>query len=155
MWCPPNPILSVTDRNGQPVPVKQQACEQVVPPGVATTLMAGLSQDTITGTSASAAKAAGWTRPDIGKTGTTETSESVAFVGGVNNYAVSSMVFADGSHPQTICPGSPVHLGNCGTGAFGGTVAAPPYFRSMSQLLAGQPNQPIPAPDPAYLNAHG
>jgi membrane peptidoglycan carboxypeptidase len=152
-WCPPNPILSVTDRNGQDVPVKQQACEQVIPPGVAATLMAGLSQDTTIGTSAVAAKAAGWTRPDIGKTGTTNTSESVAFVGGVNNYAVSSMVFADGPRPQTICPGPPVHLGSCGNGAFGGTVAAPPYFRAMTQLLADQPSQPIPSPDPRYLNA--
>jgi membrane peptidoglycan carboxypeptidase len=151
-WCPPNPILSVTDRNGQAVPVQQQACEQVIPSGVANTLMAGLSRDTTIGTSAAAARSAGWTRPDIGKTGTTQNSESVAFVGGVNDYAVSSMVFADGSHPQEICPGTPVHLGNCGHGAFGGTVAAPPYFHSMSQLLAGQPDQAIPGPDPAYSN---
>ena len=153
MWCPPNPILSVTDRNGNSVPVKQQACEQAIPTGVANTLMAGLSQDTTTGTSAASASAAGWTRPDIGKTGTTETNESVAFVGGVNNYAVSSMVFADGARPQTICPGPPVHLGNCGSGAFGGTVAAPPYFQAMTHLLAGQPNQPIPGPDPRYVTA--
>ncbi|HEV7974502.1 transglycosylase domain-containing protein [Amycolatopsis sp.] len=151
-WCPPNPILSVTDRNGQAVPVQQRACEQVIPSGVANTLMAGLSRDTTIGTSAAAARSAGWTRPDIGKTGTTQNSESVAFVGGVNDYAVSSMVFADGPHPQEICPGTPVHLGNCGHGAFGGTVAAPPYFHSMSQLLAGQPDQAIPGPDPAYSN---
>ncbi|TNC22214.1 transglycosylase domain-containing protein [Amycolatopsis alkalitolerans] len=153
-WCPPNPILSVTDRFGKPVPVKQQPCEQVVPPGLANTLMAGLSQDTVSGTSAQAAHAAGWTHPDIGKTGTTQESESVAFVGGVDNYAVSSMVFADGRHPEEICPGTPVHLGSCGHGAFGGTVAAPPYFSAFNQLLAGKPDVPIPAPDPAYLNAH-
>ncbi|WP_370541988.1 transglycosylase domain-containing protein [Amycolatopsis sp. FDAARGOS 1241] len=153
-WCPPNPILSVTDRNGRPVPVKQQACEQVIPTGVANTLEAGLSQDTTIGTSAAAAHAAGWTRPDIGKTGTTQESESVAFVGGVDNYAVSSMVFADGSHPTEICPGTPVHLGNCGHGAFGGTVAAPPYFHAMSTLLAGVPDTPIPPPDPQYLGGH-
>ncbi|MFD9890712.1 transglycosylase domain-containing protein [Amycolatopsis sp. NPDC059027] len=154
VWCPPDPILSVTDRAGKPVPIKGQPCEQVIPSGVAHTLMAGLSQDTKHGTSALAAHEAGWTRPDIGKTGTTEQSESVAFVGGVNNYAVSSMVFADGSRPQEICPGNPVHLGDCGAGAFGGTVAAPPYFHAMNQLLAGQPDKPLPAPDPAYLGAH-
>ncbi|WP_344855743.1 transglycosylase domain-containing protein [Amycolatopsis ultiminotia] len=153
-WCPPDPILSITDRSGKPVPLKQQACEQVVPPGVANTLEAGLSRDTTAGTSAAAARAAGWTRPDIGKTGTTQQSESVAFVGGVDHYAVSSMVFADGPRPQEICPGTPVHLGNCGHGAFGGTVAAPPYFRAMGTLLAGQPDVPIPPPDPQYLNAH-
>ncbi|UOX92833.1 penicillin-binding protein [Amycolatopsis sp. FBCC-B4732] len=153
VWCPPDPILSVTDRNGNAVPVARQACEQVIPTGVANTLEAGLSKDTTEGTSAQAAHAAGWTRPDIGKTGTTQQSESVAFVGGVDGYAVSSMVFADGSHPREICPGTPVHLGDCGHGAFGGTVAAPPYFHAMSQLLAGVPDQPIPGPDPAYLQA--
>jgi membrane peptidoglycan carboxypeptidase len=153
MWCPPNPIQSVTDRDGHPVTVPQQACEQVVAPGLAHTLAAGLSQDTTSGTSAAAARAAGWSRPDIGKTGTTNSSESVAFVGGVGGptgYAASSMVFADGPHPREICPGNPVHLGNCGHGAFGGTVAAPPYFATMNQLLAGTPDTPVPGPDDAY-----
>ena len=95
---------------------------------------------------------AGWHRPDIGKTGTTNQSESVAFVGGVDGYAAASMVFADGPNPQEICPGNPVHLGNCGHGAFGGTVAAPPYFAAMNQILAGQPDVPVAGPDPAYLN---
>lgn len=153
VWCAPDPILSVTDRDGKPVPVRRQPCEQVVPTGLANTLEAGLSMDTISGTSAAAARAAGWSHPDIGKTGTTQQSESVAFVGGVDNYAVASMVFADGPHPAEICPGTPVHLGDCGHGAFGGTVAAPPYFHAFSQLLAGKLDTPLPAPDPAYLNA--
>jgi membrane peptidoglycan carboxypeptidase len=151
VWCPPNPILSVTDRSGQPVPVRHQACEQVVPPGLADSLMAGLSQDTTIGTTADSARAANWTRPGIGKTGTTQTSQSVAFVGGVNTYAVSSLVFADSRAPGTLCPGPPVHIGSCGHGAFGGTAAAPPYFRAMRTILGNQPDQPIPAPDPLYL----
>lgn len=102
--CPPDPILTVTDRTGGNVPLSQQPCEQVIAPGVANTLMAGLSKDTTIGTSAAAARAAGSTRPDIGKTGTTETSESVAFLGGVNDYAVASIVFASGSRPQELCP---------------------------------------------------
>ncbi len=157
VWCPPNPILSVTDRNGHPVPVDQQPCEQVVAAGLAHTLAAGLSRDTTAGTSAAAAGAAGWSHPDIGKTGTTNESESVAFVGGVDNYAAASMVYADGSHPQELCPGPPVQLGTCGNGAFGGTVAAPPYFQALNQILAGQPDQPIPGPAPEYLDAgdHG
>ncbi len=150
MWCPPNPIQSITDRNGKPVAVDQQPCEQVVNPGLAHTLAAGLSKDTTDGTSAAAAGAAGWHRPDIGKTGTTNQSESVAFIGGVDGYAAASMVYADGSHPQEICPGRPVHVGDCGHGAFGGTVAAPPYFAAFNQLLAGKPDVPIPGPDDAY-----
>jgi membrane peptidoglycan carboxypeptidase len=155
VWCPPMPILSVTDRYGKNVPIAQEPCQQVVSPGVANTLAAGLSQDTISGTSQVAASNAGWHHPDIGKTGTTNESESVAFVGGVDNYAGASMVFADGPRPQEICPGTPVHLGNCGNGAFGGTVAAPPYFAALSQLIAGQPDVPIAGPDPGFMDIGG
>jgi membrane peptidoglycan carboxypeptidase len=149
-WCPPDPVVSVTDRFGRAVPVSSQPCSQAVPTGLADTLMAGLAKDTIDGTSAAAARDAGWTRPGIGKTGTTQTSESVAFVGGVDGYAVSSLVFADGAEPGELCPGPPVHLGSCGHGAFGGTVAAPPYFAAMSSVLAGRADQPVPGADPRY-----
>jgi membrane peptidoglycan carboxypeptidase len=135
VWCPPNPVLSVTDSAGQPVAVKAPGCEQAVSGDVASTLMTGLSQDTVSGTTAASAHAAGWDRPGIGKTGTTQDSESVAFVGGTGSYAVSSLVFADGSAPGELCPGTPVHIGKCGHGAFGGTVAAPPYFRAMHGIL--------------------
>ncbi|MET0237109.1 MAG: transglycosylase domain-containing protein [Kibdelosporangium sp.] len=134
-WCPPTPILSVTDSAGRPVPVHSQACEQALSSDIATTLMTGLSQDTVSGTTAASAHAAGWTRPGIGKTGTTQTNQSVAFVGGTDRYAVSSLVFADGSSPGQLCPGTPVHIGTCGHAAFGGTVAAPPYFRAMHAIL--------------------
>jgi membrane peptidoglycan carboxypeptidase len=134
-WCPPDPVRSVTDRLGHAVPLTPQACERAVSADVANTLVTGLSKDTTEGTSAAAAREAGWTRPGIGKTGTTQTSESVAFVGGTGGYAVSSLVFADGSDPGTICPGTPVHIGSCGNGAFGGTVAAPPYFRALNTIL--------------------
>lgn len=153
VWCPPDPIVGITGRDGKPVSVAQQPCEQVVAPGLAHTLAAGLSKDTTAGTSAAAANAAGWHRPDIGKTGTTNQSESVAFVGGVDGLGASSMVFADGAHPREVCPGRPVHLGNCGHGAFGGTVAAPPYFRALTTLLAARPDLPIPGPDPGYADA--
>jgi membrane peptidoglycan carboxypeptidase len=155
VWCPPNPVMSVTSRSGRPVPVDAQPCQQVISPSVASTLRAGLSQDTTKGTSAKAAQAAGWSHPGIGKTGTTEQSESVAFVGGTDQKAVSSMVFADGSHPRELCPGPPVHLGSCGSGAFGGTVAAPPYFQAFNRILAGQADIPVPQPDPAYLTTGG
>ncbi|GAB1513424.1 transglycosylase domain-containing protein [Actinophytocola sp. KF-1] len=150
VWCPPDPVLSVTDRFGHAVPVRGDGCSQVVPAGLADTVMAGLSRDTTSGTSAAAARVAGWDRPGIGKTGTTQNSESVAFVGGADGYAVSSLVFADGPRPGELCPGPPVHVGDCGSGAFGGTVAAPPYFSAMSAILAGRGDQAVPAADPRY-----
>ncbi|WP_243727351.1 transglycosylase domain-containing protein [Actinocrispum wychmicini] len=134
-WCAPNPIASVTDAAGRPVPVRSTPCEQAVTGDVANTLMTGLSQDTVSGTTAGSAKAAGWNRDGIGKTGTTQDNESVAFVGGTDKYAVSSTVFADGSQPGQLCTGNPVHIGRGCHAAFGGTVAAPPYFRAMKAIL--------------------
>jgi membrane peptidoglycan carboxypeptidase len=154
VWCPPNPIGSVSDRDGKPISIPQQPCEQVISTGEANTLLAGLSQDTINGTSARAADTAGWTRPDYGKTGTTNESKSVAFVGGVNNYAVASMVFADGSvRPEGICPNYPLKSSEActGHGGFGGPIAGPAYFDAFNQILAGQPDQPLPPPDPEFL----
>ncbi|MET0132093.1 MAG: transglycosylase domain-containing protein [Kibdelosporangium sp.] len=138
VWCPPTPVLSVTDRAGRPVAVNGPGCERALAGDVAATLMTGLSQDTVSGTTATAARSAGWSRDGIGKTGTTQTNESVAFVGGTAGYAVSSLVFADGSTPGQLCPGTPVHIGSCGHGAFGGTVAAPPYFRAMKAILGSE-----------------
>jgi membrane peptidoglycan carboxypeptidase len=135
VYCPPNPILSVTDGSGQNVDVKRAGCEQAVSGDVASRLMTGLSQDTVVGTTAAAARNAHWTRPDIGKTGTTQENKSVAFVGGVDNYAVSSTVFADGSAPGTLCNTHPVRIGSGCRTAFGGTVAAPPYFTAMKTIL--------------------
>jgi membrane peptidoglycan carboxypeptidase len=159
VWCQPNPIISITDRYGQPVPFQRQPCEQAVPPGLANTLMNGMGQDTTVGTSAGAAKAAGWNRPTAGKTGTTQQNESVAFLGMVDNYAASSIVYTDGSYPYPICNSTPPHLSSAGpcAGGFGGTVAAPTFFDTFNQVLAGKPDIPLPGTDPAYLNTvnHG
>ena len=44
-WCPPTPIESITDPDGQPVPFTETPCDQVVEPGLANTLLHGLSKD--------------------------------------------------------------------------------------------------------------
>ena len=43
-WCPPSPIESVTDANGQPVSVTEAPCNQTVE-GLANTLLTALSKD--------------------------------------------------------------------------------------------------------------
>jgi membrane peptidoglycan carboxypeptidase len=157
-WCPPNPILSITGPNGKKVPVPSQPCERAVSPGVARALMQGLSKDTVFGTSRVAAEKVGWHRPDIGKTGTTQNNESVAFVGGVSDYAVSALVFADGKKPAAICPGHPItHISDGCSGTFGGTVASPIYFHTLQKVLKGITTPPLPKPKPSYLeaNPHG
>ena len=45
MWCPPNPIDKVFDRNGNEVAVTTETCEQVVPEGLANTLANAMSKD--------------------------------------------------------------------------------------------------------------
>lgn len=152
-WCPPNPIRGVTDRHGNRVPVTGVPCEQVVPPRLADSLVAGLGGDTKPGgTSQVAAEQAGWSRPTAAKTGTTQDNESVPFLGMVDGYAATSVVYADGSEPDTICASDPPALGNGCSGAFGGTIAAPTFFDAFNQILAGRQDRPLPAPDPSYLH---
>ncbi|MBV8933298.1 MAG: penicillin-binding protein [Kutzneria sp.] len=150
VWCEPNPIDQVLDHSGKPVSVHRQPCEQAVSSAVADSMMDALSQDTITGTTATAAKNAKWTRPMGGKTGTNEENRSVGFLGVLPSYAVSSMVFADGTTPQGICPPMPQVRIGCANAAFGGTVAAPPFFDAFSQILAGQPVEQLPQLDPNF-----
>lgn len=155
VWCPPTPIISVTDRYGKDVPFQEQPCERVVAPGLAKTELNGLSHDTVSpGTSVVPAQQTGWTLPLAGKTGTTQESESLAFVGLTGGYAASSIFFADGAHPEQICDstGTPHISAGCSQG-FGGPVAAPTFFKSFEKILAGEHVPPMPPPDPAYMDA--
>ena len=45
MWCPPNPIDKVFDRDGKEVAVTTETCEQAVPEGLANTLANAMSKD--------------------------------------------------------------------------------------------------------------
>ncbi|WP_198047304.1 transglycosylase domain-containing protein [Kutzneria sp. 744] len=160
VWCEPNPIASVVDHTGKPVQINTPPCEQVVNKAVADTIMNGLKDDTISGTSAAAARNAHWTRPLAGKTGTTDTSESVGFLGILPNYSTSSLVFNDGSQPEPICGTLPIRTSkSCGgnVGAFGGTIAAPPFFNAFNQILGSSPPLQLPKADPQYMdkNNHG
>ena len=85
MWCPPNPIDKVFDRNGKEVAVTTETCEQVVPEGLANTLANAMSKDDSgPGTAAGPAGSVGWDLPMSGKTGTTEAHRSSGFVGFTN-----------------------------------------------------------------------
>jgi membrane peptidoglycan carboxypeptidase len=153
-WCPPTPIVSVTDQNGAPVPVTQPACTQAVDPGLADTLLTGLSHDVAPGgTGAAAAAAAGWNRPVAAKTGTTQTSESGAFVGITPQLSGASIVFDDSSSPRPICDGAPPRSCSSGT-LFGGDTPARTFFQAATGVLGAAPVLPLPPPDPRYLNTH-
>ena len=74
-------------------------------PGLANTMMTGLSRDDISGTAAGAARQVGWDRPMAGKTGTTQQHKSAAFVGVVPQMAGAVITFDDSNAPRPLCDG--------------------------------------------------
>jgi len=157
VWCPPTPIASVTDRNGKPVQIKETPCDQAVPEGLANTLAVGMSKDDEPGggTSAQAAAAVGWDRPIIGKTGTTQSNVSAAFVGGTPQLAGAAMTFKFGGGHGGICDYGPGKVSLCPGGRdgniFGGHAPARTWFGAMINIMNGQPVMDLPQPDPRYM----
>ncbi|KMS85429.1 penicillin-binding protein [Streptomyces regensis] len=153
-WCPPTPIAEVTDRNGKPVQIKEKPCEQAVNEDLANTLAVGMSKDDVGGgTSAEAASSVGWSRPMIGKTGTTQSNASAAFVGATPQLAGASMVFKPDNPAGGIVdagPGNVYSVGEGGGNIFGGKAPARTWFNAMSKILEGEPPRPLPQPSPRY-----
>ncbi len=149
-WCPPTPIDSIFDREGKPVPLSQQACEQVVEPGLANTLANALSKDDQgAGTSAGAAGSAGWSYPVSGKTGTTESHRSSGFLGFTNAFAGSAYVYGDTPTPGEICS-SP--LRNCGDGnLYGGNEPARTWYNAIKPIIPSGPTPALPPLDQKYV----
>jgi membrane peptidoglycan carboxypeptidase len=153
VWCPPSPIVEVLDRDGKKIDVPEQPCEQAVPEGLANSLAVGLGKDHTSGTAAAAAGAFKWTRPMIGKTGTTQQHKSAAFVGATPQLAAAVMVFDDSRNPQGICDGDPPRrCGAKGGNVFGGKIPARTWFETMTQVMNGWEVQQLPQGDPRYMN---
>ena len=152
-WCPPSPVEQITDSTGTPVALTEQPCDKVLDPGLANTLLTGLSRDATDGTAAAAAKALGWNRPIASKTGTTEEYESAGFFGVVPQAAGAVIVFDDSRSPQQLCdPGGSTPPVACASGnIYGGKAPARTFFRAMNGYLAGQPALPLPPTEQRYL----
>jgi membrane peptidoglycan carboxypeptidase len=134
MWCPPNPIDKIYDRRGNEIAVNAEACEQVVPEGLANTLSNGLGKDTTgIGTGAPAANAAGWTLPMAGKTGTTEAHRSAGFFGYTNRFAAVNYIYDDGD-------------------LFGGKEPASTWFTAMTPIAETFGEISMPPTDPRYVD---
>lgn len=148
-WCPPTPIAEVIDRYGKQVPLTQQACEQVVEPGLANTLANAMSKDDTAGTAAGAAQAIGWNLPVAGKTGTTESHRSSAFLGFTNSMAAATYVYGDSPTPGEICS---FPLRNCGDGnLFGGNEPARTWFSAVKEVSGKFPPPVLPPLDDKYV----
>ena len=150
VWCPPSPIEKVFNRRGDEVRLSTPKCEQVVPEGLANALTNALAKDTTTGTGAAAAGAAGWSLPMAGKTGTTESHRSSAFLGYTNQLAAASYVFDDSPKPAALCA---FPLRKCGGNGnlYGGTSPAQTWFLAMNPIATDFGPVELPPTDPRYL----
>ncbi len=153
-WCPPTPIEQIIDRNGNPVSITEDPCEQVVDEKLANALAVGLSKDDKAGgTAYAAANGAGWSRPMLGKTGTTEAHQSAGFMGATPQFAGSVLTFSDGTSPQGICDSEPPRLcGANGGNIYGGKVPARTWFDAMQPIHQGLPVAPLPPTTGRYEN---
>ncbi|WP_007023626.1 transglycosylase domain-containing protein [Saccharomonospora iraqiensis] len=156
VWCPPTPILEISDRDGAAQPIEEQSCEQAVPEGLADSLAVGLSKDTAAGgTAHAAAESAGWDRPMIGKTGTTQESGSAAFIGATPQIAGAAMVFRPTRPYGGLLDGGPGNVTAVSPGSgnmFGGKTPARTWFRAVQPALEGEPAAPLPEPHPRYAD---
>lgn len=151
VWCPPNPIAQVLDRAGNEVSVTTETCEQAVPEGLANTLANALSKDdTGSGTAAAAAGSVGWDLPMSGKTGTTESNRSSAFLGFTNQYAAANYIYDDSTEPSELCS---FPLRQCGSGGlFGGNEPARTWFAAMKPIATNFGDVVLPPTDPRYVD---
>ncbi len=152
VWCPPNPIAEVTDRDGNQVSVTTETCEQVVPEGLANTLANAMSKDdTGGGTAAGAAGSVGWNLPMSGKTGTTEASRSAGFLGFTNQYAAANYIYDDSTAPGALCS---YPLRQCGGDGnlFGGNEPARTWFKAMMPIANNFGPVSLPPTDPRYVD---
>jgi membrane peptidoglycan carboxypeptidase len=153
VWCPPTPIVEVLDREGKKVHIAEPPCEQAVSEGLANTLVHGLSDDDKPGgTAASAAAQFGWTRPMMGKTGTTQQHRSAGFVGATPQLAAAVLTFNDGTRPEGICDTTPPSLCGDGGNIYGGKIPARTWFEAMKPIHQDTKVLDLPPIDPRYVN---
>ncbi|WP_233159245.1 penicillin-binding protein [Pseudonocardia sp. MH-G8] len=151
-WCPPSPIESVTDSEGNPVPITEAPCEQAVEPGLANAMVNALSKDDLPGgTAARAAGEVGWNRPMSGKTGTTQQHKSAAFLGFVPQMSGAVITFDNSRAPRPLCDSGGAPFACRSGNIFGGKTPAETWFGTMQSVLANQPVLPLPPVEERYL----
>lgn len=118
-------IRRVVDRNGQVVWESRPRTRQVLDPAVAYVLTTML-QDVVDRGTGTAVRAAGFRAPAAGKTGTTNNSTDVWFVGYTPELVAGIWIGFD--DPKPII-----------RGASGGTLAAPTWGRMMRRIYESRP----------------
>ncbi|MGY1834727.1 transglycosylase domain-containing protein [Blastococcus sp. SYSU DS0510] len=142
--CTPTPVLSITTPNGEPLlgedgqpVVGENACEQVIEPGLANTLNQMMIKDVQPGNPLQTGARAHIPGHQIaGKTGTVNERDSVAFVGTTPRFAASVMLF----RPRDTND----------VGSYGGGLPAGIWRQAMAPILTSQEPVPFPPADPRY-----
>lgn len=160
MWCPPSPIDTITDRNGNLQQLTgMEECNQAVPANLARTLSVAMEHDVTEGTAKATVAASKWGLHRIaGKTGTTQDFKSASFLGFTAQFAGAAMMWDYLPRPQSICrvatsarscTGAHALAGN---GMTGGVAPAKTWVDAMLPLHTGQPPQPLGPESAEYIS---
>jgi membrane peptidoglycan carboxypeptidase len=85
-----------------------------------------------------------------GKTGTTESNRSSAFLGFTNRYAAANYIYDDSTEPSELCS---FPLRQCGSGGlFGGNEPARTWFAAMKPIATNFGDIALPPTDPRYVD---
>ena len=135
LYCPPRPVLSITDSKGRNVPVKVEPCTQALETNVADTVT-GILRGVVDGPSAHRTGAgASIGRPVAGKTGTTNSSTAAWFIGYTPQLATAVWV----GKPTPTAMRSVTINGKYYRQVYGGTIPASIFKALMLGALVGVP----------------
>ena len=151
IWCPPNPIAEVIDRDGKQVSVTTETCEQAVPEGLANTLANAMSKDdTGAGTAASAAGSAGLGPADVGQDRYHRGAPLIGVPRFHQPYAAANYIYDDSTTPGELCS---FPLRRCGDGnLFGGNEPARTWFTAMKPIANNFGEVKLPPTDPRFVD---
>ena len=147
VWCAPQPVERITGPDG-PSELPGLGCEQAVSAGVARAMGQALSQDTVSGTAYGAAQATGWTGDVAGKTGTTDSHQSAAFLGFTAGLAGAVYAFNDGEAASPLCSAP---LRQCGYGdLYGGLEPARTWLTAAGPIVDDHGGAVLAPVEPKY-----
>ena len=140
LYCPPTPVVSITDSRGRSLDLSSPPCTQALEKDVADTVT-GILRGVIDGPVANRTGAtASIGRPAAGKTGTTDQSKAAWFVGYTPQLATA--VWVGKANPTPLL--DVVVNGSRYTQVYGGTIPAAIWRSTMQGALEGVAVEPFP-----------
>ncbi|ACQ78866.1 glycosyl transferase family 51 [Beutenbergia cavernae DSM 12333] len=137
VYCEPRAITSITDTNGEAIPVPEPECSQALEPHIAAAATYAMQQVVQNGTATSAQIG----RPLAGKTGTANDDYHAWFIGYTPQLATAVWT---GHHEGNISMFDSVINGRYYSQVFGGALPAPIFSDYMSQVMAPYPVEDFP-----------